>query len=521
MSRARKFTRSLISGYLLLGVNVVYTFASIPLALVYLSKKELGLWGVVTQVAGYLVLIDLGMAGSISRILIDHKDSPQDGTYGSIIKTGALVLVVQGAIIAIVGAIVCIWLPALFNVPEIYQHQFQILVAGHCGVLGLFFVGRMFNHVLQAHQRYDAMNYSQVGGLMLNISVMWLSFRQGLGLYSLLAGYSANILFTTVFTLVAAIRFELLPTGAGWGRTSAKTFHELFSYGREIFLLSVGWQLVNASQMIVIGRVLGFDAAGVWSIASKPFALAQQVVYRVLDYASAGFAEMMVRQEKERLLIRFRDIVTVSASLAIWIALSTSLCNHDFLALWTKKRVSWGTSSDWLMGAMVITYSITRCYTGFIGLTKDIRLMKYVYVAEGLIFIGTSVLTARVWGLNGIMASAVFTDLICSGLYGFFRTKGYFSGPNIRSLLGWFRSPIEFLLSLAIVFATTAWATSDLSIPIRLGVRSAVALSVGMLLFWTLGIGPDLRMEVSRLFAKFSAALRDSLNRGSRRTMLS
>ena len=54
MSRFKRFTHSLLSGYVLLGANILYTFASVPLALHYLSKKEIGLWGVVTQIAGYL-----------------------------------------------------------------------------------------------------------------------------------------------------------------------------------------------------------------------------------------------------------------------------------------------------------------------------------------------------------------------------------------------------------------------------------------------------------------------------------
>src|SRR5207245_1229990 len=136
VSRFKRFTHSLVSGYVLLGANILYTFASVPLALHYLSKQEIGLWGVVTQIAGYLVLVDLGMASSISRILIDHKDRPSDGVYGAIIKTGALVLGVQGAIIAIAGTVVSVWLPGLFHVPAEHRHQFQVLVAGHCLVPG-------------------------------------------------------------------------------------------------------------------------------------------------------------------------------------------------------------------------------------------------------------------------------------------------------------------------------------------------------------------------------------------------
>src|SRR3954469_13199355 len=99
MSRLQKFTQSVLSGYFTIATQALYSFASIPLALHYLSTAEFGLWGLTLDVSAYIALIDAGMSGSVSRVLIDHKDDQASGTYGSIIKTGALVGVVQGVLI--------------------------------------------------------------------------------------------------------------------------------------------------------------------------------------------------------------------------------------------------------------------------------------------------------------------------------------------------------------------------------------------------------------------------------------
>ncbi len=72
MSRFKRFAHSLVSGYLLLGTNVVFTLAQVPLALHYLTKNEFGLWALTTQITGYLMMLDLGMSGSLVRNLIDH-----------------------------------------------------------------------------------------------------------------------------------------------------------------------------------------------------------------------------------------------------------------------------------------------------------------------------------------------------------------------------------------------------------------------------------------------------------------
>src|SRR5436853_720001 len=140
MSRFKRFTHSLASGYLLLGANIVYTLAQVPLALHYLSKEEFGLWALALQVSGYLQFIDLGMASSITRFLVDHKDHVEDGAYGSIIKTGLLVLAAQGAIVIAGGALVGFLSPGLFAVPAAHHRAFQILVAGQCAILGVVFV---------------------------------------------------------------------------------------------------------------------------------------------------------------------------------------------------------------------------------------------------------------------------------------------------------------------------------------------------------------------------------------------
>src|ERR1700722_19641861 len=102
MSRMRRLLRTLGSSYLSLVAASIYTLVSVPLALRYLSRAEFGLWAVMVQVSGYLALVDVGMSASTARFLIEHKDHPERGEYGSVLQTGQLVLCVQGLIIAVV-----------------------------------------------------------------------------------------------------------------------------------------------------------------------------------------------------------------------------------------------------------------------------------------------------------------------------------------------------------------------------------------------------------------------------------
>ena len=174
MSRLKRVADSVASGYVVLGVTAIYALASLPLALHYLSKERFGLWGLMASISGHLSLIDAGMSGWVARLLIDYKDQREGGTYGSLIKTGWLVLLVQGLIICSVGFGLA---PLLCNLEDIQPQlrtEFIQLLRWQSIALAVQFCTRIFGHILQAHQRIDLINYSQVFTLVLNFTLLYI-----------------------------------------------------------------------------------------------------------------------------------------------------------------------------------------------------------------------------------------------------------------------------------------------------------------------------------------------------------
>src|SRR5437773_668978 len=226
MSRIKKFTRSLASGYLQVGVNGVYTLASISLALHYLTPKDFALWQVAASVAGYLMLLDFGLTGSAARILIDHKDNPAGGAYGSVIKISIAVSLIQGFAIAVLGLAVSFLLPRMMNLSAQFPDPAEaaaagralfLLTAGLCGLRGAFFVTRSFWNLAQAHKRFDLYNYAQTGGLVASFIALWIGFHRGLGVYSILAGNVASSVFGFFAAWFTAARCDFLPPRGTWG----------------------------------------------------------------------------------------------------------------------------------------------------------------------------------------------------------------------------------------------------------------------------------------------------------------
>jgi O-antigen/teichoic acid export membrane protein len=395
-----------------------------------------------------------------------------------------------------------IWLAGLFDVPPKFLPTFRWLVGGQSALLGFTFGARIFGFVLQAHHRYDAFNYAQIGSFALNLLVLWAGFIFGGGVYSLLLASAASLLFTAFFTGIASQRLGLMPRRNSWGSISGAVFRNLFGYAVDIFLLSIGQQLISTSQVFVVSRTMGLSAAAVWSVATKAFLLGQQMVWRILDFSAAAFSEMMTRQETDRLKNRFRDVVILTASVSVIMGGAVALCNPSFLKIWTHDRISWSLSADLLMGLSVVVYSVTRCFTGFIGLTKEIRWMKFIYIIEGASFVLQALLAVRHFGFAGVIGAGVLTNLLCSGAYGIVRADKYLAISSREMIFGWMKFPGRLLLITTVV-ATALWfSIRELPAWAQLLIGGGMLTVISCFSLWQFGLPPAFQKEAASLLLR-------------------
>lgn len=426
MGRARLFLRGVISGYATIGINILFALLSVPLALHYLGKEEFGLWVLITQLGGYLALLDLGMSTSIARFLADHKDNINGGKYGSVLKTGQAVFVIQGTLIAIFGMLAVFCAPIVLRISPDLTGTFTILMTAQTFLAAASFATRMVNSPLWCHQRYDINNMGASASLIANFGAMWIGFQAGLGIYAMPVGLVMGFGFGLIIPLLACIRLGLYPRKGHWGKFDRCLFGEIFNFGRDIFLMSLGGQLTSASQVILITRVMGLEAASVWSVSTKAYMMGQQFVGRIFDSSAGGLTELLVRNDTPRLKIRFEQIVALTTLLAGIGTVGIFLFNAPFVALWTHGRISWDVTNSLLLGLLLLSTTVIRCHTGLVGITKSIKGMKYIYLAEGITFVVLGYLLAGRVGFPGIIVSSILCNVLVTGIYALGRSREFF-----------------------------------------------------------------------------------------------
>jgi O-antigen/teichoic acid export membrane protein len=325
---------------------------------------------------------------------------------------------------------------------------------------------------------------------------LWLFFHFGFGVLSLAWAALCATVIVVVCQWLACARFKFFPGRGGRGRASWFSFKEIFAFGKDIFLVAVGTQLIMASQTIVITRMLGLEAAAAWSVGTRLFNLLSQIIWRISDMSGPAFAEMMVRGESVRLRGRYREVVMLTASLSGFAAVSFALCNSLFIPLWTHGKIQWPMTSDLLLGIWMIVLAVLHCHNAFVLLTKKVGFMRFVYFVEGVVFVTLSLLVARRGGLPAIIACSIVCSSVFSGAYGVWRISRHFNFSLREVSWDWLRPMGKMLLFYLPLAALVWWALLPLPSTMRLVCNAILTGSAGLYFFLRFGLPPSIQTEI-------------------------
>jgi O-antigen/teichoic acid export membrane protein len=366
----------------------------------------------------------------------------------------------------------------VFKIPIALESKLIWLLVGQSAMLGFSFSLRIFSHMLVAHQRYDVTNYTSAVLFGVSYFVLWFCFAHGRGVYSVLWSSFVGIIISNAMNIWGCFRLRLLPQRGEWGRPSWLRFVELFNFGRDVFLFALGSQLIYASQSAMLTRLLGLEVAAVWNVCTRSYTVIIQVVSKIFEYSSSALAEMMVRGENELLRKRFQEIVTLAMSLSVVAAVGFAICNGTFVKVWLAGKMAWSPLNDMLLAFwLVITISV-RLHTGLVGQTKKFGFLRYLFLFEGMAFVGVTLLLREWRGTSVMLMISIGCTLLFSLPYGIWRTRQYF-GMSWRELAEWHRGPILLSLWLTPVSIGIWFITRDLSERWRLIITAGTIILFG------------------------------------------
>ena len=468
-TRRHNFFRGLTTGYVALAANLIYTMASVPLALHYLGREQFGLWALAQQISGYLMLLDLGMSASLSRLVANSKHQVDGGEYGSLLLTGAGVFFLQALLVFVLAFFFSRVAGSLFVIPPALEPAFRSAILILAGITSLSLLLRCLGIPLWAFQRMEIINQCMAANLLLGLLFLWLGFLWGWGFYSLAVAGLPGTLLTAAVSFWVCRRNGYYPSSRlAWGRPSRQTLRTSLVFGKDIFLIGLGSQLSNASQVMLISRWVGLDAAAVFSIATKGYTLAQQVGARIVQNAVSGLTDLYVSGQRERFARRIFHLFVLTALFACLAGSGLILSNREWIRLWTGSRVLFSAQGDILLGFMLLTTALSFSSIESFMAQGTLQRIRWVRFLEGVLIVGFSYLGARVLGLDGVLAATLLASFLSLALL----------LGRLGQTLPEIRGPAAVLLFKSVTVLGAAAAFS------RLGEKMFPPFSPGTAIFW-------------------------------------
>jgi len=506
--RTYNFIRSLGAGYFAIAVNIAYTVASVPLALHYLGKEQFGLWALAQQIMGYLMLLDLGVSSAVSRFIADTKDEVNGGEYGSMLLSGGIVFVAQGILIGIAGFIFSFFAPILFSVPQHLANDFTNVLIIITALAGISVALRTLGAPLWAFQRMD-ISYG-LGSLTLltSLAALWGGFYLGWGIYSFaVAGIPAAFLCPAI-TLWVCWKSGFYPTARNWGRPHWSLFRKIFSFGHDVVWVSLGSQLVNASQIMILSRVAGLDIAATYAIGTKLFTMGQQFAGRIIETSAPGLTEMFVRGETAKFHIRFANVAVLTTLLATVSTSALMAGNTPFVSFWTSGSIHWSLFFDFALAALLIATSLSRCLISLFGISGNMRPIRHIYFAEGSLFIALALPATTYFGIGGLLTASLVAHVAANSiLYVRACDRVLFS---IRPIIHCGVASIAITLFISIL---SFFSINIAHHPLAIFCRFAVLVVLAAILGWFYIFTASLRLEfVARALAGLNVLRKRLIN---------
>lgn len=436
------------------------------------------------------------MSAATARILVDHKDHRDGGVYGSVILTGLLVFGIQGFIVFTVGVLAAPWIISAVGVPSALAEVATLLLRWLAFTSALTLAFRIYGSVLYANKRLDLIHGLIGANVIFGLALLAAILASGAGLVGLRWLFLAQAAIAILLPILVCHKLELLPKKGHWGGPSMGRFRELFGFGKDIFLVNVGNQVLEASQLVIVTRTMGLTAAAIWSVSTKLFTLVYQLVTKIEGTAIVFFAEMMVRGEKDKLATGFRQVYQLTGAIAVVSLAIVVAINGLFVSVWANPSLAWSLPLNGLFAIAVALSCLTRCSGDLIIYTKKIAAFRYVYFAEAIVFVTLALWLSGTFGFYGILGPSLLCLVVFRAAYTTWRMARYFSIPTTTFWWTWLKRPILAGIILLPFVISSTWLTKGIANPwTQLFVAVAWVGIPAALTLLLVGIPRDVRKE--------------------------
>lgn len=381
MGLRKRFTINLLATWSDHVLGMLLALILMPLVLGVLGDSQYGTWVLISAVAGYSGLLSLGLGPTISRYVAAHHAKGDSEQVNRVVNAIGAVYLAMSVVALVISGLLAWMAPVLWPNSGVSVTELRCVI----GVLGVnvavSILGSVFGGVVVGLQRFELERAYVLASGVVRFVLTLLVLQKEWGLLILALISLATTLAENLGYVVCACR--LMPS-LRFGPTLVRreTLRECFSFSAFAFLEVLATKLIESTDSIVIGCVLGAEAIVPYYVAQRLCQYISKPLQCIASVCLPRAGELHSQGKSAEL----RELTTRAAGLA-WLLvmgffIGASFFGPTLMATWVHRSYSQSQTILLLLLAGQLIATPMKVVTSVLFGMGDVRKPSLIYIIE-------------------------------------------------------------------------------------------------------------------------------------------
>lgn len=434
-------------------VNLCFYFLALFLAffsrkifLECLGADFIGLNGTLSNILGYLNLVELGIGGSIGYLLYKPLQQKNKLEISEILSVFGYLYNWIGSIILGAGIVISLFFPLIFGNTTL---GLGIVYFSFYSILGSSLIGYFINYrqiLLSADQKnYLVAIYTQSVNLIKILLQIYLSYN----FKNLYLWVAIEFLFGIVGCIILNWKinneYPWLKTNKTKGRKLLKKYPSILTFTRQIFIHKIKDFLIYRSDELFIFLFVSLKMVAFYGNYTIIATKVGQLFSSVLGSMEASIGNLVAEGNKHNILKVFWEITTIRHFVAGFLCFSIYHFLEPFIYLWL--------GAEYILSKDILVLLVLSIYIGtsrgsvdMFNATHGLFADTWTAWLELIMTIVITLVGGYFWGIAGILLNKVVTTTLIGLLW-----KPYYlfhSGLHLSYSTYWKGASRNFIVSI-------------------------------------------------------------------------
>jgi O-antigen/teichoic acid export membrane protein len=399
--------------------RMAFGLLSIPIAVHYLTKEELGLWTTVNVMVGYLMWMDMGVGNATGRKIADAvvaKDPLQINIWWTATQMSLWAL---GGLTMILGLCLSPVFSLLFKIPDSLTHDAWVLFVGMILCSAVNFPLRGVPGLLTAQERFHWVPIAQGLAPWIQLVVFFLMLRDGHGLNAYIYGTAASQTFAFVFYRILIATSPIRPRYVRKGVTKAH-FKELFGFSLNIAFIGFKETFLGSLPVLILARMSGLQYIPIYNISGRVSGMFRSLSTRVNHSFLPELINLHVAEKHQTFFVKYRRSLLLTTSISLFGAGVVMLVNRSIVTILAGPEFYAGDLVTAWFSLFLVVVTISSVFQALLQISGDMGKSIPFSIVTMVVMLVAAPVGFKFFGMAGLAAVFAFQPILY-GVYGLVR----------------------------------------------------------------------------------------------------